>query len=101
MSNVFRFPRGDWTDTERLELVRLEEFCAQRYILECSHTDEGDPWCVVFLRGQHEILLHIAKLDHGYVAVAPQEHRSLRTSRLSDAIRFGLAALQRTAERTV
>ena len=100
MSNVFRFPRGDWTDNERAELGRLEEYCADRLVLECSHTDEGDPWCVMFLRGQHEILLHIAKLDHGFVVVVPREHRSLRTSRFADAIRFGLAALERTAERT-
>jgi hypothetical protein len=99
MSNLLRFPRGDWTDTERAELACLEDYCAGSYVLECSHTDEGDPWGVVFAKGQHEILLHIAKLDCGYVAVSPRDHRSLRTGRFVDAIQFGLAALERTAER--
>ena len=98
MSNVFRFPRGDWTDAERAELTRLEEYCSDKYVFECSHTDEGDPWCVVFLTGQSEILLHIVKLDCRYAVVSPREHRSLRTSHFADAIRFGLAALERTAE---
>jgi hypothetical protein len=100
MSNLLRFPRGDWTDTERAELARLEDYCAGSYVLECSHTDEGDPWCVVCRKGQHEILLHLAKLDYGYVAVSPRDHRSLRTSHFADAIRFGLTALGRTVERT-
>jgi hypothetical protein len=99
MTNMFRFPRGDWTDEERAELARLEEYCADKCVLECSHTDEGDPWCVVFVKGQHEILLHLAKLDSGYVAVSPREHRSLRTRRFADAIQFGLLALDRAAER--
>jgi hypothetical protein len=99
MSNVFRFPRGDWTDEERDELSRLEEYCADKYVLECNHTDEGDPWCVVFLKGQHEILLHLAKLDSGYVAISPRQHRTVRTRHFADAIRFGLDVLARTAER--
>jgi hypothetical protein len=73
MSNVFRFPRGDWTDEERVELARLENIVPTKYVLECKHTDEGDPWCVVFPKGQHEILLHLAKLDCGYVAVSPRQ----------------------------
>jgi hypothetical protein len=99
MSNVFRFPRGDWTDEERAELSCLEEYCADKYVLECSQTDEGDPWCVVFLQGQHEILLHLAKLDSGYVAVSPRQSRSLRTRHFAEAIRFGRDVLASTAER--
>ena len=99
MSNVFRFPRGEWTDEERDALSRLEEYCADKYVLECNHTDEGDPWCVVFLKGQHEILLHLAKLDNGYVAISPRQHRTVRTRHFADVIRFGLDVLASTAER--
>jgi hypothetical protein len=99
MPNVFRFSRDDWTDEERAELSHLERYCADKYVLECNHTDEGDPWCVVFLKGGHEILLHLAKLDCGYVAVSPRQHRTVRAKRFADAIRFGLDALASTAER--
>jgi hypothetical protein len=98
MTNVFIFPRGDWTDAERAELAELARI-ADKYVLEWGQTDEGDPWCVVFLKGQHEILLHLAKLDSGYVAVAPRQHCSFRTRRFADAIRFGLLALDSATER--
>lgn len=97
MTNVLRLRRRDWTDSERVALSVLEQYCADKYVLECSHTDEGDPWCVVFIKGRHEILLHVAKLDRGYVAVSPLEHRSMCTNSFHDAIRFGLAALERTS----
>jgi hypothetical protein len=40
----------DWTANERAEIRRLEKFCeaSNDWILECSHTDAGDPWCVVY-----------------------------------------------------
>jgi hypothetical protein len=40
----------DWTANERVEIHRLEKFCeaSDDWLLECSHTDAGDPWCVVY-----------------------------------------------------
>ena len=35
--------------------------------LECAHTDEGDPWCIVYDRERELVVLHIARIDSRYV----------------------------------
>jgi hypothetical protein len=52
----------EWTNEEETEIARLRAVCGdgQHWTLECSHTDEGDPWCVVFNQPHHRVVLHIA-----------------------------------------
>ena len=44
--------RGDWTHQELCEIDRIRAECAphSNFELQCSHTDEGDPWCIVYDR---------------------------------------------------
>ena len=53
-----RFPpkTQDWTNGELAEIERIREACAFRphFEVECSHTDEGDPWCIVYDRVAHQ-----------------------------------------------
>ena len=55
----------DWTDEERAEIRRIEQVCraAAHWELECSHTDAGDPWCVIYDRHSHQIVPHMARID--------------------------------------
>jgi hypothetical protein len=48
--------------------------------LECSHTDVGDPWCIVYDQEEHRIILHIARIERQYVVVWPGENRSAKTA---------------------
>jgi hypothetical protein len=89
-------PGTDWTDDERAHIERLERLCnTQRWELECSHTDAGDPWCVVYDRDQHRIILHIARLERRYVVVWPSRERS--ASRATMAATIDLALEQITS----
>jgi hypothetical protein len=71
--SIVPFPGTDWTNDERAEIRRLELVCdaSEEWSLECSHTDAGDPWCVVYDRHQERIILHIARIDRQYVLVGP------------------------------
>src|SRR4029453_13640842 len=67
----------DWTANERAEIRRLEKFCeaSDDWILECSHTDAGDPWCVVYDERHQRIVVHIARLEGRLVVVMPRARR--------------------------
>jgi hypothetical protein len=62
---IVPFPGTDWTNDERAEIRWSEKVCdaSEDWSLECSHTDAGDPWCVVYDRHQERIILHIARID--------------------------------------
>ena len=62
--------------------------------LECSHTDVGDPWCIVYDQEEHRIILHIARIERQYVVVWPGENRSAKTSIMAVAIERALERLQ-------
>ena len=53
--------------------------------MECSHTDAGDPWCVIYDRREHRIVLHIARIDRRYVVVWPTRQRSVNTPTMEAA----------------
>jgi hypothetical protein len=63
----------EWTSEEEAEIVRLRAVCGdgERWTLECSHTDEGDPWCIIFNQPHHRVILHVARIDRRYVVVVP------------------------------
>src|SRR5580704_348810 len=72
----------EWTNEEETEIARLRAVCGdgQHWTLECSHTDEGDPWCVVFNQPHHRVVLHIARIDRRYVVVVPLKGSSWKTT---------------------
>jgi hypothetical protein len=93
---IVPFPGTDWTHDERAEIRRLEKVCdaSEDWSLECSHTDAGDPWCVVYDRHQERIILHIARIDRQYVLVWPREQRSEKTSIMAVVIDLALEGLK-------
>lgn len=73
MTNVLPFtPKvtvGDWTAVERAQLLDLAERLAEaRGPVEgvFGQTDAGDPWYVV-TDDRHEVLVHVARIDGGFV----------------------------------
>jgi hypothetical protein len=93
---VVPFPGTDWTDDERAEIRRLEKVChaAGDWDLECSHTDAGDPWCVVYDRTLERTILHIARIDRQYVVVWPREQVSEKTAIMAVAIDIAIGGLK-------
>jgi hypothetical protein len=39
--------------------------------VECTYTDAGDPFCVVYGEHPDTVVLHIARIDRRYVVDAP------------------------------
>jgi hypothetical protein len=77
---------------EQEELDRLREaLVAEQWEVECSHTDEGDPWCAIYDRAQ-EVVLHIMRVERAYVVVWPQEGLSTRTTSLRKAVDMAISA---------
>ena len=97
MSDVISLPGRDWTEAEDAEIARLAKTRGTRFLLECSHTDEGDPWCVVRETRNSTIIVHIAKIDRRYVVVVPFEGRSQRPDTMGTAVDQAIQALQRAS----
>jgi hypothetical protein len=93
---IVPFPGQDWTADERAEIGRLEKVCeaSDGWTLECSHTDAGDPWCIVYDRYDYRIVLHIARINREYVLVWPCEQRSTKTAIMAVAIEGALEGLK-------
>jgi hypothetical protein len=89
-------PGTDWTDDEHAEIRRLEKAChaSKDWSLECSRTDVGDPWCIVYDQPHHAIIVHIARIGRQYVVVWPREQRSKKTAIMAVAIDIALEGLQ-------
>ena len=89
-------PGSDWTDDERTEIGRLEQLCnaSDDWSLECSHTDAGDPWCIIYDQHQQSIIFHIARIDRQYVVVWPREQRSEKTAIMAVAINIAVEGLK-------
>jgi hypothetical protein len=71
-ARVATFPAalpGDWTNQERASIYRaLRLLQAAGVAVEADRgvSDDGSPWCV-FCSAQGDVLVHIARIDHGYV----------------------------------
>jgi len=79
---------GDWTHWERDYIGRLGTAC--RCTLECSLSDEGEPWCTVYDECDHTIFTHIARINRRYVVAWPQRNRSVNTSSINAAVDLAL-----------
>jgi hypothetical protein len=88
-------PGTDWTDDERADIGRLETLCrsTKNWEMECSFTDAGDPWCVIYDCHENRIVLHIARIDRRYVVVWPSRQRSVNTATMKTAVDMALAEL--------
>ena len=89
-------PGFDWTADERAEIRRLEQLCdaSENWLLECSHTDAGDPWCIIYDQHQQGIILHIARIDRQYLTVWPREQRSTKSTIMAVAIDIAVEGLK-------
>lgn len=90
---VLRFTgsREDWTEQEQGALDRLREaFAEGRFEVECSHTEEGEPWCIVHDRQHDRIVLHIARIRGQYVLVRPDTGSIKRTTTIETIIDVAL-----------
>jgi hypothetical protein len=95
----------DWSESERAEIHRLEKLCdaSEHWTLECSHTDVGDPWCIIYDEEHHRTILHIARIDGQYVVVWPLKERSAKTALMAVAVQMaadGLTTYARDAGRS-
>ena len=86
----------DWSESERAEIGRLEKVCdaSEHWTLECSHTDVGDPWCIIYDQEHHRTVLHIARIDGQYVVVWPWQERSAKTALIAVAVQMALDGLK-------
>jgi hypothetical protein len=90
-------PSGqDWTNSERAELRRLEKLCdaSDRWTFECSQTDVGDPWCIIYDPEECRIVLHIARIERHYLVVWPGRNHTARTTIMAVAVEMALEGLQ-------
>jgi hypothetical protein len=84
----------DWSPHELAEIDRLKAACeaSDRWEMECQHTDEGEPWCIVFDRDQHQsVLVHIARIERRYVVVWPEQARVVKTTSIKSAVDLAVA----------
>jgi hypothetical protein len=88
-------PGTDWTHDERAQIDRLEALCRTRdyWEPECRHTDAGDPWCIIYDRHQHRIVLHIARIERRYIVVWPALGRSDKRATIEGAVEIALTEL--------
>jgi hypothetical protein len=93
MATVAPMPGIGWSEHEREHIGRLEALCrdAPDWETECSQTDAGDPWCVVYDRRHHRTLLHIARIDRRYLIVWPEQQKSVRTATIAKAVDMAVA----------
>jgi hypothetical protein len=85
-----------WTDAEMKEISRLHEACKVIHYccrLECSHSEEADPWCVLYDPRDHSIILHIARIDRRYVVVFGSERPPQRMATVAGAVDTALKRL--------
>ena len=63
--------KGDWSDHEHSRIDRIRAECAgyEGLEVECSHTDERDPCCIVYDRESDEVIVHIARIDCRYTVM--------------------------------
>ncbi len=77
------------------EIGRLEVLCRrfEDWELECTHTDAGDPWCVIYGRRREAVVLHIARLDRRYIVEWPPRQRSMTMTTIEAAVDIALDGL--------
>jgi hypothetical protein len=100
MSNLAP-PGTDWTEHEREHVSRLETLCrnVSDGELECSRTNAGDRWCMVYDQKRLRVVLHIARIERHCIVVWPGLGRSVKTDTMVAAVNMAIAGLSRMPER--
>jgi len=82
-----------WTVAERAEIILLRGACGQteHWRLECSRTEAGDPWCIIFDERQRKTIVNIARIDHDYVVVWPSRGQTAKVGTMAAAVELALA----------
>jgi hypothetical protein len=85
-----------WSQRELCEIDRVRAASGKRPQLELvtGESDEGDPWCVVCHEGER-VLLHIARIDRGYLIARPYRSGLKRTESITAATDLALRWLDR------
>jgi hypothetical protein len=87
-------PRSDldWSEEEMKEIFRLREACdAIAYCrLECVHSEEGDPWCVLYDQRDESGILDISRIDRKYILALHADGRSLSVASMARATDLAL-----------
>ena len=79
--------REDWSSREKLDLQRLHTaYPPPDYEIECSLTEEGDPWCVVRDCVRDTIIVHIARIGNRYVVAHPERNIRRRVAQMRTAV---------------
>ena len=77
------------------EACKVIDYCCR---LECSHSEEADPWCVLYDPRDHSIILHIARIDRRYVVVFGSERPPKRMATVAGAVDTALKGFVRPRE---
>jgi hypothetical protein len=84
---IFPESKADWTNQEKFELQRLREaYAAPYYEMECSVSEDGDPWCVVSDKTLDRVVIHIARIGRIYMIVHPERGISSTVAQFKHAI---------------
>jgi hypothetical protein len=81
---------------EIAQIERLKRACRSidyHWDVECSCSDEGDPWCAVYDWRRDRPVVHVARIDGTYVTEFPSRLRSSSSTTLHAAIDAALAEI--------
>ena len=83
---------GCWSVPESIQIERIRYLCEKCPQMEFDggHTDEGDPWFIVYDRERKQVVLHIARIDRRYVIVRASRQKPLAVTSLSAAVNAAL-----------
>jgi hypothetical protein len=89
--------KGDWSEHEHSRLDRIRAECAgyDGLEVECSHTDERDPWCIVYDRERDQVIVHIARIDCRYTVMRASRRQLLTVTSISVAVDAAMGELFR------
>jgi hypothetical protein len=73
----------------------LQNACGQteHWRLDFSHTEAGDPWCIMYDERQRRTVFDISRIDDSYVVAWPSRGQTAKTGTMADAVELALARL--------
>ena len=84
--------KGAWSEHEQYQIDRIRAECAgyDGLEVECSHTDEYDPWCIVYDRERDQVIVHIARIACRYMVITASHRQLLFITSISMAVTLRL-----------
>ena len=82
----------DWSEEEMKEISRLRKACdaIAHCRLECGHSEEGAPCCVLHDQRDESGILDISRIDRRYILVLRADGRSLAVASMARATDLAL-----------